>query len=477
MDMRQVGTLSAERNDSPISKRASILQRHCAEARASILSSAALKAISDAALAFVDEIHERAHGIKAKPIDAMAYRHMHGAVITSFSEHASRTTLERAASLNPFDVYALMDELKCATDETARRSLDLLLEIAYFKARIDPITTKAHHRLVNSKSADPVLRTRDGSLGEPYCKYCSAPSARYSAFHTSAIGDLTVVRESGDHRGHDGLETPIFHDLNRNLCATHAERDKDKGRDKTAERNVIRMREELQSISSIARSGGLTNLRSLRVRSYVAWTRAKRDVLKQELKNAQELSVFAITKTKIQSLLLDMFGSLGLSDRWLDLTSSLAQIDFCEDGYFVRINHDGSEDVFEVGSASELGQWRDRSQAVFRRLAPILDIKARTDESWLSWLTTMDGQVRNIPIGSLSVLSPALGENGEIVVPRLGFAFRDIQHREPVAGRHSRVLTPHAALHPAPGKVIRLTLLSPDWLAGMFAARRMKPAI
>jgi len=473
MGMQHVGTLSTVTSNAPTSKRASDLQKRCGEVRASIALSEALDAVRHAALAFVDDVHKHAQGLKAKPLDAMAYRHMRKVLAVAFSEYASTPAIERASLLSLDGVYALMDELKYTTNGATRRSLDLLLDLAYFKAHIGPVTTKAHHRIVNSKSAEPVLRTRSSSAGSQYCKYCASPSARYRAFHSSSVDEFLALREDG-YREHDFGDSPIFHDLNPHLCSSHAERDRDSGRDRTAERNLERMREELRQLSTIAKSCGLADLKPLRIRSYVAWIRAKRDVLKREYKAAAKQRLFSVVEPKIQALLLNVFGSLGLPRHWLDVTSSLTQIHFCEDGYFVRVYHDGTEEVFQVASAYELAQWSERSQTVLRRLAPILDVEASTDESWLSCVATLDGVANEVPIGSLSIFSPVQGVGGEIIVTRLGYAFRDIPTHAPRDGSQLHVLLPPGLLNPLPGREIRLTLLSPDWLAGMFSAKRVR---
>ena len=493
--MQQSGTLSKITNCSSQSTRATAIQQRCIAQRLSILASTANELIRSSALAFVDEVHDRAHGLKAHTVDASARRWMKAALSGALTELTSAAVLDRVSNLDLHNVYMLQDDLKYTADSVTRKTIDLLIDLAYFKVSIQPQTTKADKRLVNSNDGAPqkrlvkgkagrlipsfelsaIERTRDDSLGQPLCKYCHAPTLRYSAFHSYSLDryGITVVRASGHDASNTELKgRKIFHDLSPYLCLRHAGQ-----REKSAERNVLRMQAELQTFSATAIDNSLFNARPLRIRSYVSWIRAQRATLKREIESVRSRRAYEVTEPLVRSFFTDLFCELGLPDHWLEVTESLTQIELSEDGYFARIYHDGSEHLFEIASPTEEAQWRASVHQILRRLAQILDIEADTDESWLT-ACDAKGDLTDIPMASISTATPVQGIDGTFIMPRIARSHRLDGLVTGVPGTRLQYLRqdPIPGLR-RPGKIVRITLLSPLWLNGMLAARRVKPAL
>ncbi|MDZ4117202.1 MAG: hypothetical protein U1C54_14515 [Xanthomonadaceae bacterium] len=389
-----------------------------------------------------------------------------------------------AASLNSAAAYRLRDILGILSDDTQRGTLDALIEMVHFKDSIPSVTAKPKKGTlkkvvadVGGKSrasqrettAERSERTRNPGVGNDLCTYCESPSERFDAYHGFDIDNIHVVSE----RERPSVK-PTAGELSAEVCARHKGGGSNSLR-RTAVNNLDQMRCERAAFSEIADEAGAINHRSVRIRRKVGFVRGQPSLEHKERR-------YMARRWKLASPILQQFLNKLLAPLSLNVTvtESLARIEISADGYLVGTDADGHQAILhDVCSDDEAKRWRTAFGLCLSYLKDYMDLDNITEEAWL---TTTDPEDNNapipnapIPLASIAMFRPEWHAPADII-PRVGFAYRNVPRApEKLFGRYT-VLLPSAPLTPPPGPVIDISLLPPQWLRMMYdVPRRPKP--
>lgn len=392
---------------------------------------------------------------------------------------ANRRLVRGAASLDITAVERLRYALTFFSDDTQRGTLDALVEMAHFKAAIPIVTAKPKKGTlkkvvvgVGGKSrvsqcltkADLSERTRNPGVGSELCTYCASPSERFDAYHGFDIGYIHVVSER--ERSSVSLTAGK---LSAEVCALHRGGGSNTAR-RTAVNNLDQMRCERAALSEIAGKAGTIDHRSMRIRRKIGFDRGQPVLVRKELR-------YMDRRWEVASPILQQFLNTLLAPLRLDVTvtESLARIEVSADGYLVGIDADGYQAILhEVCSDDEATHWRDAFATCLDYLGQYLDLHSITEEAWLTITDPVDNNAQ-VPLASIAMFRPEWYGPNEIIVPKVGFAYRTVPCASGIYGRFI-VLQPREPLDIAPGPVIEISLLPPQWVRKMYGVpRRREP--
>lgn len=380
--------------------------------------------------------------------------------------------LHSAASLDSATAYRLRDTLVFLSDDRERRTLDALLAMASFKASIPIVTAKPKPGTlkkvvagVGGKSrasqpltkADQSERTRNSTLGNSLCTYCASPSERFDAHYGRDIGAIHIVSECKT-----SPVRPIAGALSTTVCARHKGGGSNALR-RTAANNLDKMRRERAALSDIAGRVGVLDHRSLRIRQMIGFDRGQPRSISRRRTNI--IRRWKVASPIVQQFLNELLAPLNLN---VTVTETLARIEVSADGYLIGIDADGQQSILhDVCSDQEAERWRRAFGLCLRYLKDYMDLDNITEEAWL----TITDPVRTnapIPLASITMFRPEWYAPADVIVPHVGFAYRNVPRApEKLNGRYT-VLLPRDPLIPPPGPVIEISLLPPQWLQNIY---------